>query len=138
MQTARKAWTVQADKTLSEAGLTLSTAACFYSISRVGEGSRQVALAEDMGIKAPTLVRQLDILEDCGLITRRDEAADRRTRLVYLAKAGKTLASKIDTMIVELTREMMHGIPASDIEIAKKVFARVVANAENLSTAKGK
>lgn len=47
------------------------------------------ALAAELGIAAPTLTRQLQKLEDGGLVTRAIDAGDRRKVVVALTSAGE-------------------------------------------------
>jgi MarR family transcriptional regulator for hemolysin len=136
MQNTRKAFTAKADKALEKAGLSLATGMCFFALDRLGDGARQVTLAEDMGVAAPTLVRQLDILEENGWITRRGAKGDRRAKLVYLTKDGQVVLTKVNKIIRDLTRNMMAGIPVSDIEKAIEVFAKIVENASKLESPK--
>jgi MarR family transcriptional regulator for hemolysin len=136
MKSNREIWRREADKAMAAAGMSLATSSCFFSIAKLGEGIRQITIAEDMGIKAPTLVRQLDILEENGLIHRKDALDDRRAKLVYLTPAGRKFSQKIDAIVGTLIEEMMAGISASDIDTVNRVFETIAANAEKLGSQK--
>jgi MarR family transcriptional regulator for hemolysin len=136
MKTNREIWRREADKAMSAAGMSLATSSCFFTIAKLGEGIRQVTIAEDLGIKAPTLVRQLDILEENGLIHRKDAPDDRRAKLVYLTPAGRKFSQKIDGIVAILLEEMMAGISVTDIDTVNRVFEKIAANAEKLGIQK--
>ncbi|RYZ49055.1 MAG: MarR family transcriptional regulator [Proteobacteria bacterium] len=134
LKSNRELWRREADKAFATAGLSLATSSCFFTIARLGEGIRQITIAEDLGIKAPTLVRQLDILEENGLISRKDAPDDRRAKLVYLTPAGRKFSQKIDGIVMILIDQMMAGISAQDIERVNQLFDQIAANAETLLT----
>lgn len=59
-------------------------------LRRLEEGPRSAgALAADLGVVAPSLTRQLQKLEDQGLVTREIDRDDRRRVVVGLTPAGR-------------------------------------------------
>src|SRR3546814_15512969 len=75
-------WRAEIDRRLATFGLTESRWLTLLHISRLPHAATQRELAEAVGVRGPTLVRTLDRLEAEGLIERRTEAADRRTKSV--------------------------------------------------------
>jgi len=74
------------------------------------EGIHQGGLADILEIEPITLVRILDKLEARGLVERRQHAADRRIRLLFLTPEAHPLLGKIRG-IGEVTRaEALTGI----------------------------
>jgi DNA-binding MarR family transcriptional regulator len=71
-------------------------------------GLRQAALAEQLGVEAPTVTRMVQRLERGGMIERRRDPHDGRGRLVYPAPRSRLLESTVrrawsavDEMIIE-------------------------------------
>jgi DNA-binding MarR family transcriptional regulator len=58
-------------------------------LERLGCGARQRALAEEIGIEGPSLVRLLDTLEAAGLVERAVDPADRRRHGLTVTEAGE-------------------------------------------------
>ena len=85
-----------------------------------------------MTIENPTLVRLLDSLEEQGLIERRPSERDRRARLLYLTNAGEHFMSDLNERANVLREEMLKGIENTDLEVALRVFERVMENSANL------
>lgn len=75
------------DAELVEAGSSLTTWIVLRNAAR-GEPVSQRALADRMGLEAPTLVPQLDRLERDGLIARRRDPRDRRVVRIVVTDAG--------------------------------------------------
>ena len=85
-----------------------------------------------MTIENPTLVRLLDSLEEQGLIERRHSERDRRARLLYLTHADERFMSDLNERANVLREEMLKGIENTDLEVALRVFERVMENSANL------
>ena len=62
------------DNMVKEKGLTLARARILRLLKRSGSGATQSALATELEIEGPTLVRLLDNLESLGWIERQAEA----------------------------------------------------------------
>jgi MarR family transcriptional regulator for hemolysin len=87
------------DDMLAPFGLTEATAVPLVSISRIGEGVRQNALAEALRIEGPSLVRVLDHLCAAGLVERREDCADRRAKTLHLTETGRETTARIETAL---------------------------------------
>jgi MarR family transcriptional regulator for hemolysin len=96
-------------------------------IARAPEPSAQVAIARRIGIEGPTLTRMLDALEADGLVLRRQDPNDRRTKLIELTEAGRQALAEITevahafraSVLTDLTDEelgMVNGITAKLID----------------------
>jgi DNA-binding MarR family transcriptional regulator len=55
----------------------------------------QVELAKALGLDKTTLMSQLDRLERMGLVVRRSDPRDRRTRIPEITQAGNALRAKV-------------------------------------------
>jgi MarR family transcriptional regulator for hemolysin len=76
------------DAELVEAGSSLTTWIVLRNAARAEEPLSQRALADRMGLEAPTLVPQLDRLEREGFIARRRDPRDRRVVRIEVTPAG--------------------------------------------------
>ena len=71
-------------------GLTPGEARTLVRISTL-EGSRQLDIAQRMGIEPMTLSTYLDRLQSLGYIERRPDPADRRAKLIFTTPSGSWL-----------------------------------------------
>ena len=124
-------WRKLLDERLKDLGVTQARWFTMVCLQR-GGGLTQRELARLMTIENPTLVRLLDSLEEQGLIERRPSERDRRARLLYLTNAGEHFMSELNERANVLREEMLKGIENTDLEVALRVFERVMENSANL------
>jgi MarR family transcriptional regulator for hemolysin len=109
-------WRQALDQRLAEVGLSDATWAPLVHLWESGGGISQKDLAALVGIDGSSLVRLLDILAGRGLVERRMDPADRRTRLVFLTEAGRAAVAGIREELSHGEAEMLADL--SDAEIA--------------------
>lgn len=102
-------------------GISDAGAVPLITIGRMGGGVNQVAVADEIGIEGPSLVRLLDQLCASGLIERR-EGADRRSKTLWLTPQGKAVTAQIEGELVKLRSRVLGHLSQSDIEAALRVF----------------
>src|SRR5688572_28705178 len=107
-------WGARLDERLKHTGLTQARWLALLNLSRTGPVSQR-ALAENMGIEGPTLVRLLDHLEQQGLIARHECDADRRVKEVHLTAAAEPLLDEITRIAAALRRELFADVPPDDL-----------------------
>ncbi len=112
--------------TLSAYGISDSQAVPVLHIARSGGGMRQHALAEEIGIRGPSLVRLLDQLCAQGLVERRDDCHDKRAKTLHLTAAGDALAARVEGALQVLRGRLL--APMADEEL--RVFLRVLEELE--------
>ena len=91
---------------------------------------RQNALAEQMDIEGPSLVRLLDQLCASGLVVRRPDPDDQRARTLHLTAAGVELAGRIMPVVERLRRQLLAGASDADLETCKRVFTSFLSACE--------
>lgn len=101
-------------------------------IGRMGEGVRQNALAERIGIEGASLVRVLDELAAAGLVTRESDPSDRRANLLYLTDRGRQVTAEVEVELNELRERVFADLDTADIAAAQRVFAAIKLGAEQL------
>jgi MarR family transcriptional regulator for hemolysin len=112
------------DKALAAHGLSEARALPVLHIARLGDGLRQGALAEEMGIEGPSLVRILDQLCAAGLVERRDDPNDRRAKTLHLTGDGRALAAAVETTLDGFRAQLLTQIGDEDLRATLSVLAR--------------
>jgi len=88
----------------------------------------QQDLARAVGIEGPTLTRQLDGLEEAGLVARRRDPADRRAVQVELTEIGEELHGRLLQAVIVFQRRLTSGLSETEIERTKKTLLRMEQN----------
>jgi MarR family transcriptional regulator for hemolysin len=114
----------EVDKALAAHGLSEARALPVLHIARLGEGVRQKALAEELGVEGPSLVRILDQLCAAGLVERRDDPNDKRAKTLHLTKDGRALAAVIETALDGFRARFLADIGDEDLSATLRVLAR--------------
>ncbi len=117
-----RAYRGAADKALADYGLSQATAWPVILTGRLGDGVRQGALAEALGVEGPSLVRVLDQLVAAGLMERREDVHDRRAKTLHLTEAGHALRKQVEDVLVELRRRLFNGVSEADLQACLRVF----------------
>jgi len=129
LQLIARAWRSRNDAALAELRLSTALAYPLIGVSRFGDGIRQSALANALGIEGPSLVRSLDALGAAGLLERRDDPADRRAKTLHLTSEGKRLARRIEIVVAEERAKLLAGISEADLAAATRVFHAIAETA---------
>ena len=91
-----------------------------YNLLRLLKSAREpvptLALAERLVSRAPDITRMLDKLEERGLLTRTRSETDRRTVLVDISDAGRTLLERIAAPLRDCHRRQLGHLPANDLK----------------------
>jgi len=117
-----RAYTSAADKVASEFGLSQAVAWPAVMIGRMGDGVRPGAVAEMLGLEPSSVVRVIDQLINAGLVERREDASDRRAKMLYLTENGRKRVAQIEKAMIPFRRKMLDGIDRADLEACMRVF----------------
>jgi len=118
-------WRAEIDRRLAAFGLTQSRWLTVLHLSRLAEAATQRELAEAVGVRGPTLVRTLDRLEAEGLIERRTEAGDRRTKSVHLRTGAVPVLERIERTAAAVRAEIFSDISPAEVTTCLKVFEKI-------------
>jgi MarR family transcriptional regulator, transcriptional regulator for hemolysin len=121
MRVARQ-WRRVSHRAVSGFGVSDACAMPLLSIARLGEGVRQVALAEHIGIEGPSLVRLLDRLAITGLVRREDDPVDGRANRIWLTDTGRDVCARIEAALSALRTQRLKHISAQDIAVTLRVL----------------
>jgi len=118
------AWRTELDRRLRPSGFSHSRWLLLLHLSR-HDGCTHRELAQHMGIEAATLVRQVDHMEQEGLLQRCGSETDRRVKHLYLSAAGKKAVEHIRSKAAELRQEILSGSSREDIGTALDVLRSI-------------
>jgi|WetSurMetagenome_2_1015567.scaffolds.fasta_scaffold00536_17 MarR family transcriptional regulator, transcriptional regulator for hemolysin len=118
------AWRTELDRRLRPLGFSHSRWLLLMHLSR-HDGCTHCELAQHMGIEAATLVKQVDHMEQEGLLKRCGSETDRRVKHLYLSSDGKKAVEIIRSNAAELRKEILDGSSKEDIGNAITVLQNV-------------
>ncbi|MCX8282038.1 MarR family transcriptional regulator [Phyllobacterium sp. 0TCS1.6C] len=118
-------WRRAADKSLDDCGLSHATAMPLVMLSRLGDNVRQGVVAEHLGFEGPSLVRIVDLLVAEGLVTRIEDAADRRAKILALTDAGRKRVTEIERILAVLRAELMSDVGDAELKAAMALLGRL-------------
>ena len=129
---AGRQWRRLANAAAETHGISEAKALPLVLIGRMAGEPRQTALAEAVGIEGPSLVRLLDQLCAAGLVLRREDATDRRAKVLSLTPAGRTLVARIEADLDRLREEVFGAVSPADLEAGLKLFRAVQDHARQV------
>lgn len=118
------AWRNELDRRLRPLGFSHSRWLLLLHLSR-HDGCTHCELAQHMGIEAATLVKQVDHMEQEGLLKRSASETDRRVKHLHLSAAGKRAVEHIRSSAADLRKEILAGSSKEDISIALNVLQNI-------------
>ncbi len=113
-------------------GLTASQFAVLIGTAyRQGESGVTIGdLANHIALAQPHVTTEVGRLKRRGLLSKRPNAADRRSVLVCLTPAGEDAVLRVSPLVREVNDLLFQGISAEDLEAVRAVSSRLVVNAE--------
>lgn len=127
---AARQWRRAADLGLEPFDLTEATWLPLIRIARAPAPPRQKDVAAALGLDGSSVVRLLDNLEAAGLIQRREEASDRRAKVIFLTAKGRTITGKVEAVARQVRTDALSSISDKDIETTVRVLTQVCAALE--------
>ncbi len=118
-------WRNTLDVRLGPLGLSQARGLILHYLANHGDGLKQNVLADIVGIRGSTLVRQLDRLEADGLVERHSDPDDRRAKTIHLAEKAAPVITELERHIRELRRELLSGLTEEQLGICFDVFDHV-------------
>jgi DNA-binding MarR family transcriptional regulator len=95
---------------------------------RAGDGQSQQAVADRLQIPPSTMVSLVDHLEKEGLLERRMDAADRRTRQLRLTRSGMQVLEKAIRLGDQWEQQICAGLSQAERDQLLGLLRRVAAN----------
>jgi len=114
------------DEQLRPLGYGTARMEALSTIERSPEPSAQIAIAKRIGIEGPTLTRMLDTLEAEGLVVRRPDPNDRRTKLIELTDEGRHALAEITRVMNAFRAKVLQSLSDSDLDQVSEVTDRLM------------
>jgi DNA-binding MarR family transcriptional regulator len=92
------------------------------------DGLTPGALAQRLGVKAPTMTRTIGRMEAQGFVFRRADDRDARLTKVYLTEDGRNTVARITGATAECEREATLGLSNKELRTLVKLLAVVDDN----------
>ncbi|MGK0171398.1 MAG: MarR family transcriptional regulator for hemolysin [Gammaproteobacteria bacterium] len=109
-------WRAEIDRRLKPSGLSEARWRALRLLANNGGELTQSKLAEGLGIRGPTLVSQLDLLESAGWVRRHSVPNDRRSKVVRLTAEAEPLVRQIDAVIISIRQELFADLDADAVQ----------------------
>ncbi|CAD7731554.1 Transcriptional regulator SlyA [Xanthomonas hydrangeae] len=122
---AARQWQRLADQAFADFGLSSACTGPLLMIGRSGGGIRQVALAQQLGMEGPSLVRLLDKLAAQGLVRREADSSDRRANQLWLTDAGQALVGRIEIRLDALRAEVFGTLSEAQVQVVLTLWEQI-------------
>jgi DNA-binding MarR family transcriptional regulator len=109
---------------LLEVNLTMRQLKVLLICAVRGSASGQ-ELAGDMGVGLATLTGVVDRLAAQGLVSRREDPADRRVRLVELTSRGRDLVDEVLEARTRHLRGLLRRLDGEDLHAVERIMLRL-------------
>ena len=114
------------DEQLRPLGYGTARMEALSTIARATEPTAQIAIAKRIGIEGPTLTRMLDTLEADGLVVRRQDPTDRRTKLIELTPEGEKALEEIMRVAHAFRATVLKTLSDEDLEQVNEVTDKLM------------
>ena len=92
------------------------------------DGLNQQEIACKVGKDKASITRLVDGLEKRNLVVRISDKNDRRNKLIYLTKEGKSVKNQLTKIAEDSLQNMQQNIDETDLGICKDVLRKVFEN----------
>ena len=92
------------------------------------DGLRGGELATRLGVEPPTVTKMLQRLENCGLLTRRQDSEDARSFRVYLTEKGRSLEGPVSHCWTRIEEKTLDGLNEEEHRIFHELLVKMQAN----------
>lgn len=120
-----RAYKTSADKVASRYGLSEATAWPAVMINQMGDSVRPGEVADALGLDPSSIVRVIDRLIAAELLTREEDANDRRARLLTLTENGRQRVRQVTEAMRPFRRKLFENIDKDDLKAALRVLEQL-------------
>lgn len=114
------------DEKLRPMGYGTARMEALSTIARSPEPSAQIAIAKRIGIEGPTLTRMLDTLEADGLVVRRQDPNDRRTKLIELTEDGRRALQEISAVAHAFRASVLTNLSDAELDQVNSITGKLM------------
>jgi MarR family transcriptional regulator, transcriptional regulator for hemolysin len=115
------------DRRAKEHGLTRSRWQVLWLLARE-QGLKQAELAERMDVAPISLARQLDMLEQEGLVERRRDPNDKRCFRIHLTPAAEPVLALLRRLADETRAEALAGFSEQQVQQLQALLSQLRTN----------
>ncbi len=134
---AARHWTALVDEVIRrEAGQSRARWETLFAIGFCARPVTTVELSERMSLQWPTLVRLLKELEVDGLISRADNPADGRSRLISLSEAGRRLLETLQPVLDPVRHAVLATFSDMDLAGAERMLDQMLRGMTQLESSR--
>lgn len=131
-------WHQVINERLRPRGVSHSQWRVVLELSRSPGPMTQSALAAELGVESPTMVRLLDRLADKGWVAREACPEDRRARHVRLTPRAQHLARELEEVVGDVRRELLGDLGVGQLASCIAALTKIEARAlEALGASRG-
>jgi len=91
----------------------------------------QGELGKALGLDKTTLMSQLDRLERMGLVVRRSDPRDRRTRIPEITEAGNALRAKVVSACASAEAAALNSFSQDQVQIFRRMLFDIIGDSED-------
>lgn len=92
------------------------------------DGVTQKELGASIIKTKSSVTKMLSILENEGLIIKKDDPKDKRNRLIFLTQEGKNFRKKLVQKSNKIEKVLLHDVPEEEIQVAKRILKNLYLN----------
>ena len=92
------------------------------------DGLTQRALSDEAGVAEPSTNAAIRAMEEMGYVTRKRMPDNKKNIYVRLTPKGRALKVKLVPLARSVNRDAVRGLPATDVETARRVLLAVKEN----------
>jgi DNA-binding MarR family transcriptional regulator len=97
----------------------------------------QLELARALGLDKTTLMFQLDGLEKKGLVVRRTDPRDRRSRIPEATAAGRAVRAKVASALSEVESGLLSGFASGEQRALRLMLCKLIGVGDEKEDVKG-
>lgn len=97
-----------------------------FAIAFRGGNATTLELATQIGIRWPALVRTLNGLEEDGLIVRKENPGDRRSRLIEITEAGARVLAEVQPVLDPTRKAVLKDFSDEEIGTLVDLLSRML------------
>ena len=124
-------WHQVINERLRPRGVSHSQWRVVLELSRSPGPMTQSALAAELGVESPTMVRLLDRLAEKGWIAREPCPDDRRARFVRLTPRAERLAQELEVVVGDVRRDLLQDLRVAELAASIDALSKIEKRARD-------
>jgi MarR family transcriptional regulator for hemolysin len=94
-------------------------------------------LSARLAIQWPPLIRTLNSLEADGLVIRKENPDDKRSRHIEITAAGRAVVEQVQPVLSDIRSQVFSGLSTQEMELATRVLEMVVVGVSKAQATDG-